>query len=198
MSEEWLSPTILRCKSAIPEPLVCSFLGYFEKNNNRLWDDSMLISNDGLFADESPIVDHEHRKAKISNDTKSLIKLYQLIDSYVDECVEKYIDRYPYYGEILSKKGDYSSIRYDTGSFYREHVDIGNLDDDDETSDRKIAIYIYLNDNYEGGILKFPYQDVQFKAGIGDVIVFDCGALHPHESTEIESGFKIVITNWLS
>lgn len=197
MDEEWLSPTILRCKGKIPNDLVCSFLSYFEKNNHRLWDDSMIITND-FFSDEPAHIDNEHRKAKISNDTKTLSKLYSQLDNYVDECVEQYIDRYGYYGEILSHKGDYGSVRYDKGSFYKEHVDIGNLEDDDDTIHRKLAIYIYLNDNYEGGILRFPYQDVSLKPCIGDVVVFDCGALHPHESTEITQGFKIVITNWLS
>lgn len=196
MAEEWLSPTILRCKSKIPSEIICSILTYFEKNNHRLWDDSMLTTNE--FSDEPDEIDNEYRKAKIANDTKTLTKYYNQLDDYIDECVSEYIDRYPYYGDILSHKSDYSTVRYDTGSFYREHIDVGNLEDDDETTHRKIAIYIYLNDNHEGGILKFPYQDVEYKAGIGDVVVFDCGALHPHESTEVTSGTKFVITNWLS
>lgn len=206
---EWLSPTILMCKSKIPESIIEQFFQYFEQNNHRLWEDSMIVTIAADEGDDSvdplrrgseevPEVDNEFRKVKISNDTKTLTQYYSMMDELLDECVEEYVDRYTFYGEILSQKSDYTLMRYDEGSFYKEHIGVSNLEDDDDSSHRKIAIYVFLNDDYDGGELNFLYQNIEIKPKRGDVIIFDCGALHPHECKEVVSGSKYMICNWLS
>ena len=197
---EWLSPTILLCKCKVPTTIIDQFFEYFSKNDHRLWEDSMIVTVSSDDGEDEPIpkIDNEFRKVKISNDTKQLTRYYSMMDGLLDECVEEYIDRYTFYGEILSQKSDYTLMRYDEGSFYKEHIGVSNAEDDDDCSHRKIAIYVFLNDSYEGGELNFIYQNIEVKPEKGDVIIFDCGALHPHECKEVTSGTKYMICNWLS
>lgn len=141
-------------------------------------------------------IDQDHRKVKVARNTKNMLKMYHDIDDAVDDVVDRFIDRYQYYAQVITQKSNYECIRYDVGGFYAEHVDIGPADD--ENSGRKLAVYLYLNDCFTGGHLKFPYQDVEYAPMRGDIIVFDAGALHPHSSSPIEDGCKLVVTTWLS
>ncbi len=99
-------------------------------------------------------------------------------------------------------------MRFKKGSEQEEHVDIDPIDDDDEeeedcetiispSSSRKINIMIFLNDDYEGGEVVLPYQKITYKPSKGDVLIFDCGALHPYSCNKIKKGKKFVIHNWM-
>ena len=58
---------------------------------------------------------------------------------------------------------------------------------------------IKLNDDYEGGILEFPRQEVSNKdVPIGKCILFPSQVSHPHTSTQLMSGTKYSLTIWSS
>ena len=58
---------------------------------------------------------------------------------------------------------------------------------------------IKLNDDYEGGILEFPRQEVSNKdVPIGKCILFPSQVSHPHTSTKLMSGTKYSLTIWSS
>lgn len=50
-----------------------------------------------------------------------------------------------------------------------------------------------LSDDYDGGILSFPRQDVYIKLNKGDLIVFPGGITHPHYVTQTINGERNVI-----
>ena len=47
---------------------------------------------------------------------------------------------------------------------------------------------IYLNDNFEGGLLTFRDHELAFKPETGSFIVFDVGIKNVHAVTEVLSG----------
>jgi hypothetical protein len=49
---------------------------------------------------------------------------------------------------------------------------------------------IYLNDDYEGGELWFPYLDIKFKPQAGDIILFPSTFIYAHSSLKVTSGTK--------
>jgi hypothetical protein len=50
-----------------------------------------------------------------------------------------------------------------------------------------------LNDEYEGGELVFPRQNIRYKLEKGDIIVFPGGLTHPHYVEPITNGMRDVI-----
>ena len=61
-----------------------------------------------------------------------------------------------------------------------------------------LACLIYLNDDYEGGEIYFPRQDISIKPKAGTLITFP-GSLHYiHGVNKITSGTRYTITEWLS
>ena len=52
---------------------------------------------------------------------------------------------------------------------------------------------IYLNDNYEGGEIEFPEQNIKIKPEEGSVLIFP--TYHPfiHKSYEVKNGYKYFV-----
>ena len=59
------------------------------------------------------------------------------------------------------------------------------------------AALLYLNDEYSGGMLNFPLQDLSLKPKPGTLIFFKGDYLIPHEVSEVESGSRVNIVTFL-
>jgi Rps23 Pro-64 3,4-dihydroxylase Tpa1-like proline 4-hydroxylase len=104
--------------------------------------------------------------------------------------LKKYADfmsKYPI--AIVSDEG-YIINKYNMGGKFDVHVD------DHSTRIRRISCLLYLNDDYEGGELYFPVQDLKIKPKAGDMILFPSGFEYPHASLPITKGTKLAITTW--
>ena len=56
-----------------------------------------------------------------------------------------------------------------------------------------------LNNNYEGGVLRFPRQGVDnSQAPVGSIIIWPGQVSHGHECTTLTSGTKYGLTLWTS
>jgi hypothetical protein len=49
---------------------------------------------------------------------------------------------------------------------------------------------MYLNDDYEGGELWFPYLDIKFKPTYGDIVMFPSTYIYAHASLPVTRGTK--------
>jgi 2OG-Fe(II) oxygenase superfamily len=64
---------------------------------------------------------------------------------------------------------------------------------------RSASIVITLNDDYEGGIFKFPLQNISIKPKKGSILIFPPYWTHPHEVTKPENdSFRYTINTWTS
>lgn len=71
------------------------------------------------------------------------------------------------------------------------------LNDSINTLIRNASIIFTLNDNYDGGTFRFPYQDVSIKLKKGSVLIFPPYWTHPHETDELENNtFRYTISTW--
>jgi hypothetical protein len=80
-------------------------------------------------------------------------------------------------------------------SKYRTGADMGPHVDDygqDGVSPLMSAV-IYLNDDYEGGELRFPEQKVMIKPQAGSIIVFPSVRPFYHQSMPIKTGIKYMV-----
>jgi hypothetical protein len=82
-----------------------------------------------------------------------------------------------------------SAHRWDPGAFAGDHADNAELDGTPNAwEENKFVTMIYLNDNFEGGLLTFRDHELAFKPETGSFIVFDVGIKNVHAVTEVLSG----------
>jgi hypothetical protein len=88
----------------------------------------------------------------------------------------------------------YHTQKWEPGAFARMHSD--NTDEHGNTGPfarSRYAAFLYLNDDFAGGTLKFPKQDLEIAPKTGMLAVFDGGFNNMHEVTLIESGVRYTI-----
>jgi hypothetical protein len=56
----------------------------------------------------------------------------------------------------------------------------------------KYSLVAYLNDDYDGGELSFPNQNIVLKPKAGSIVIFPSGEPYFHESRELKSGTKYI------
>lgn len=88
----------------------------------------------------------------------------------------------------------YHTQKWEPGAFARIHSD--NTDEHGNSgafTRSRYAAFLYLNDDFKGGQLKFPKQDVELSPKVGMLAAFDGGFNNMHEVTLIESGVRYTI-----
>jgi hypothetical protein len=88
----------------------------------------------------------------------------------------------------------YHTQKWEPGAFARLHSD--NTDDKGNSgafTRSRYAAFLYLNDDFEGGLLKFPGQDIELSPKVGMLAAFDGGFNNMHEVSLIESGVRYTI-----
>ena len=93
-----------------------------------------------------------------------------------------------WYLDNSTKVKDIFIVKYskDTQTKLKTHID-----------DSYISGSIKLNNNYKGGVLRFPRQSVtNQEADIGDLLLWPSQITHPHNSSPLEEGEKYSITIW--
>lgn len=78
-----------------------------------------------------------------------------------------------------------SISKYFSGKSMGPHTD--NYNDD---PNKTVSVVLYLNDDYEGGELNFPQQEICIKPEAGSLIVFPSIKPYYHESKTIINGVK--------
>jgi hypothetical protein len=94
---------------------------------------------------------------------------------------------------IISKIG-YHTQKWEPGAYARLHSD--NTDEKGNSgafTRSRYAGFLYLNDDFEGGLLRFPDQDIEIKPEVGMLAVFDGGFNNMHEVSLITSGVRYTI-----
>lgn len=78
-----------------------------------------------------------------------------------------------------------SISKYFTGKSMGPHVD-----DYDNGDDPNISVVLYLNDDYEGGEINFPEQNITIKPEAGSIVIFPSVKPYYHQSLPVISGIK--------
>ena len=88
----------------------------------------------------------------------------------------------------------YHTQKWEPGAYARIHSD--NTDEQGNSgafTRSRYAAFLYLNDDFEGGMLQFPGQDISIKPKVGMLAAFDGGFSNMHEVTLITSGVRYTI-----
>ena len=94
---------------------------------------------------------------------------------------------------IVSQIG-YHTQKWEPGAYARIHSD--NTDEKGNSgafTRSRYAAFLYLNDDFEGGLLQFPSHNISIKPEVGMLATFDGGFNNMHEVTIITSGVRYTI-----
>ena len=95
--------------------------------------------------------------------------------------------------KIISQIG-YHTQKWEPGAYARKHSD--NTDEQGNSgafTRSRYAAFLYLNDDFEGGMLQFPDQDINLVPKVGMLAAFDGGFNNMHEVTLITSGVRYTL-----
>lgn len=123
-----------------------------------------------------------------SHNKSNTYYIAKTIKDLMDICVKDYCKK------TNNKSGhmpDYFAInKYNTNAYMGPHVDT-----EDKTNKHKpsISMVFYLNDNYEGGEIEFPNQNIKLKPSAGSLIIFPSYDPYLHDPKPVSSGSKYMI-----
>jgi hypothetical protein len=116
--------------------------------------------------------------------------IFSDIEKIMPEAIASVHDLDP---KTISKIG-YHTQKWEPGAYARIHSDNTDAEGKSGAFTRsRYAGFLYLNDNFEGGLLKFPGQDLEIQPKVGMLAVFDGGFSNMHEVSLIESGVRYTI-----
>jgi len=129
----------------------------------------------------------------ISSKTLPGLAAYErgLLDAF-HSCIRYYKLSYNPWLEITDDTG-YEILRYREGEKFDAHIDaiVGRHE-----GFRQLSGLAYLNDDYAGGELTFPRQQVRIKPEAGDIVLFPSNFCFPHASTPVTQGTKYAVVTW--
>ena len=100
-----------------------------------------------------------------------------------------YKDRYKIFGSWHNE--GFSLLKYSQGEYYGEHYDYH------PENKRQVTAICYLNNDFEGGELEFPYFDIKIKPQPGMLLLFPSNYAYRHISHTITKGTKYALVTWM-
>ncbi len=110
-----------------------------------------------------------------------LVNVYMDTKNPLKECILDYQSRY---NISLDYMEAINYVRYGSGQHFAVHTDHGF------SYTCTVSSVMYLNDEYEGGELWFPYLDFEFKPEYGDIVLFPSTYIYAHAAKPVLSGTK--------
>jgi hypothetical protein len=116
--------------------------------------------------------------------------IFSDIENKMPEAIASVHDLDP---KTISKIG-YHTQKWEPGAYARLHSDNTDAEGKSGAFTRsRYAGFLYLNDDFKGGLLKFPNQNIEIKPEVGMLAVFDGGFNNMHEVSLIENGVRYTI-----
>jgi len=164
-----------------------------EIDKSMKWASSQVVHADGSMSESSVRTNQflvlptstggEHPALTISK------YIAEEIHKFFKPCIADFCTRFTVDAEYNSPT-TYQILRYQNTQHYDAHLD------DSKNTRRRVSAVGYLNDDFEGGELKFSLLNFIYYPTAGDIVVFPSGAPFTHEACPVKSGTKYSIVNW--
>jgi hypothetical protein len=117
----------------------------------------------------------------LPEELKEIKNIYDDTDAILKKCLKDYESRYNFKMEFMES---INFVRYEVGQHFSVHTDHGF------SYTCTLSSLVYLNDDYEGGELWFPYINLKFKPKKGDVLFFPSTYIFAHGAMPVTEGVK--------
>ena len=138
-------------------------------------------SDNKVIYGERKLIDNSFSEFDASRLDYSITKT--ITDSII-KCSEDYSKKY---NLDIGKLRSLSISKYFQNQGMGQHIDSYG-----ENPKEILSIVLYLNDNYEGGELYFPNQNIKIKPEAGSLIAFPSIQPYSHEALPVISGTKYI------
>ena len=196
-------------------------IDYFNGNNVKCYsinNDELKNTNDDSYYTFSTDVNEYNKLIQKITDKQSIStnKLNGITKNEIEEYSNIINNKMKKIQDILIKVNPEITFEFNTGYIYRKIYGPTRLHTDGVTEIynsnitcinnnklgtynmiRNASIIFALNDDFEGGIIKFPYYDISIKFKKGSVILFPPYWTHRHEVTELQNNtYRYTINTW--
>lgn len=115
-----------------------------------------------------------------------LLDMHKEVYDILKSCIDDYCK---YWGINITYYEAFNFVKYEgAGQEFKVHADHGPM------YNCTVSAVVYLNDDYEGGEIKFPRLDnVVHKPKAGDIAVFPSNYIYEHASLPMVSGTKYCV-----
>lgn len=128
--------------------------------------------------------------SQVTNHTEKQRMLDNIIYEQIWSILEQYVTHYKNFH--INNDTGYSLLKYETGGFYTQHVDI------DRQNTRVLSISIQLNDDFEGGEFSFFNDSYKVRLKKNQAICFPSNFLFPHAINKVTKGIRYAIITWVN
>jgi hypothetical protein len=153
------------------------------------WSEAQVTNSTTPIKKARDAVDFKYKQENLGprNETNAeLIDLHEEIYQKLKYCIDDYAK---YWGINVVYYEAFNFVKYEgAGTHFNIHADHG------PAYNCTVSAVIYINDDYEGGDLKFPRLDnLVYKPKVGDIAVFPSNYIYEHASLPMESGTKYCV-----
>lgn len=153
------------------------------------WSEAKVTNSDAPIKKARDCVDFRYKQENLGPRDESnseLIDLHEEIYQKLKLCIDDYAR---YWGINVVYYEAFNFVKYEgSGTHFNIHADHG------PAYNCTVSAVIYINDDYEGGGLKFPRLDnIVYKPKAGDIAVFPSNYIYEHASLPMESGTKYCV-----
>jgi hypothetical protein len=158
-------------------------------NGRYKWSEAKVTNSDMPIKKARDAVDFKYKQENLGprDETNAeLIDLHEEIYQKLKYCIDDYAK---YWGINVVYYEAFNFVKYEgEGTHFNIHADHG------PAYNCTVSAVIYINDDYEGGDLKFPRLDnLVYKPKVGDIAVFPSNYIYEHASLPMESGTKYCV-----
>lgn len=186
-----LEKDIMTVPGALPRE-VCDRIISIAESNSSWFQRSRTVSEVDGKLEDSPRQSDSMYLTAIAQDYQFMKQIDDLLFFVFSSGLRAYTQLVGHDVSVNSDEG-YTLLRYRQGDYYKYHTDNGGAS---TRTLRTMSALIYLNDNYEGGEIDFPRQEVKIKPTAGMLVMFPAILTFPHASLPVKSGTKYTVVTW--
>jgi hypothetical protein len=159
------------------------------QNKKYNWSEAKVTNSDVAINKARDCVDFKYKQENLGprDETNAeLIDLHQEIYEKLKMCIDDYAR---YWGIEVVYYEAFNFVKYEgEGTHFNIHADHG------PAYNCTVSAVIYINDDYEGGEIKFPRLDNYVHTPrVGDIAVFPSNYIYEHASLPMKSGTKYCV-----
>lgn len=158
-------------------------------NGKYKWSEAQVTNSSVPIKKARDCVDFKYKQENLGPKDESnseLIDLHEEIYQKLKLCIDDYA---AYWGINVVYYEAFNFVKYEgEGTHFNIHADHG------PSYNCTVSAVIYINDDYEGGDLKFPRLDnLVIKPSVGDIAVFPSNYIYEHASLPMKAGTKYCV-----